>query len=176
MRWNYLSQLRVRWNYLSILQTSIAALKAWRPHPRHCPLAAVHTSLVRWSNRRLRWWGWDHSTALQDAQYPRLYNFGKNACINTYKMLLVGLRAAISHLTWKEQIRPFDVELGNCCANRGGWWSGVGLSEVRWWDPWWLPPPTVDETLNGIILSAGLQHWWCSQHVCYGQAISSHTL
>ena len=47
------------------------------------------------------------------------------------KMLLVGLRAVLSHLAWKEQIRTFDVEHANCWANKGGWWSGVGLSEVR---------------------------------------------
>ena len=42
-------------------------LYPWRPHTRHCSLVAVHASLVRWSSRRLRWWGWVHSTALQDA-------------------------------------------------------------------------------------------------------------
>ena len=78
-------------------------------------------------------------------------------------MLLARLRAALNHLTWKEQIRAFDFELANCWANKDEWWSVVGLGEVE--AQCWPPPPTVDKTLNGIILSAGQQHWWCSQHV-----------
>ena len=51
--------------------------------------------------------------------------------IHSYIMLLVGPRAALNHLTWKEQIRAFDVEHANRWAHKGGLWSGVVLSEVR---------------------------------------------
>ena len=84
--------------------------------------------------------------------------------IHSYIMLLVGPRAALNHVTWKGQIRAFDVEHANRWANKGGLWSGVVLSEVSQRGPWWLLLPTVGKTHNGIILSAGVQYWWCSQH------------
>ena len=62
-------------------------------------------------------------------------------------------------------------------ADKGFWcWACKLLSKqrrvvvkggIKWGEvvrPWWMPLPTVDKTLIGVILSAGLQYWWCSQH------------
>ena len=61
---------------IAALITFIQCRKAWRQHTRHCSLVAVHTSLVKWSSRQLRWRGWVHSTALQDAPVSKVLNFG----------------------------------------------------------------------------------------------------
>ena len=73
-------------------------------------------------------------------------------------------------------------------AGKGFWcWACKLLSKqrrvvvrggIKWGEvvrPWWLPLPTVDKALIGVILSAGLQYWWCSQHgarLPYSQCVS----
>ena len=70
-------------------------------------------------------------------------------------MLLVGLRAALSHLSWKEQLRRLMLNMQTDEQTK----ADGGQGGIKWgegWGPWWLPPPIVDKALSGIILSVGL--------------------
>ena len=109
-------------------------------------IATGHSNLLSCFGPRIRALARYFTSAFASVKYLRqrlhpraktwrtIWMTGLNPTINfihNYKMLLIGLRAALSHLTWKEQIKAFDVEVANCWANKGGWWSGVGLSEVE---------------------------------------------
>ena len=112
-------------------KTDIVRRQTMTPTRQALPLFTHH-----WSGGPACGWGGQAGSTQPHCrmpQYARLYNFGKNAWINTVEILipytffwrlplcnciLISYTTIKCHLTWKEQIRSFDVELANCWAKQ----------------------------------------------------------